>query len=508
MGVIAAVVVVIATSKGAGVTYDSNFYLSAGLNLANGRGLVDFHNQALVWYPPGFAFEFSIAHWIGITAQSMDRVVSCLEVAVLVWLSFVLLRRHVRRDVLVLAGTILIGVASPLLVVYDRIWSETAFLPLCLAFILIVESLLRQPERRGLLAGAVAIASAAFLVRYVGLCLIPAGAIALYVGLRDRGHQAAMETAGRFTGLALIVPVLWFLRNEQVSGTYAGARGTQVHGVSYVVLHFFNTFGEWIWPTQLPPSASRFWIGVVAVVAGILVACLFVSRLLRADRQALRISRSRQILPLCAFPICYLIAYFIGDQGASTPAGVSRLASPLLIPLLILAFAATDRWLDIVRPELARTALVVVVGLLAAVIVVQAGSTGDEANGAARDGISYTAPMYTQNPFTLAAESLHVPSSTLVYTNGGTFLYPVLQRTLLELPTHTSQPVPAWFVKKTACSGAILMWTSLLGPGNTYSPSDLRQVMVLTQLSSDADGQIYRLSALARSTACAPTSSN
>lgn len=81
MGVIAAVVVLIATGKGAGVTYDSNFYLSAGLNFASGRGLVDFHSQALVWYPPGYAIEFSIAHWIGVTAQSMDKVVSCVEIA-------------------------------------------------------------------------------------------------------------------------------------------------------------------------------------------------------------------------------------------------------------------------------------------------------------------------------------------------------------------------------------------------------------------------------------------
>jgi hypothetical protein len=46
------------------------------------------------------------------------------------------------------------------------------------------------------------------------------------------------------------------------------------------------------------------------------------------------------------------------------------------------------------------------------------------------------------------------------------------------------------------------MWTNLLGPGNTYLSSDLRNVMVLTQLSSDVDGQIYRLSALRGSTAC------
>jgi hypothetical protein len=506
MGAVAAFLVFVATSKGAGITYDSNFYLSAGLNFATGHGLVDFHNQALVWYPPGYAIEFSVAHWIGVGFQSMNRVVSCIEIATLVWLSFVLLRRHVQRHVLVLTGTILVGIASPLLVVYDRIWSETAFLPLCLAFILIMESLVKQPERRRLLVWAVLVASLAFLFRYLGLSLIPTGAIALYFGLRDRGHRAALETAARFTGLGLIVPVLWFIRNDEVAHTFAGNRGTQVHGVSYVALHFFNTIGEWIWPTQLAPSASRFWLGVLAVVVGVVVAGLFVRRLRAAEPGVLRSTWSTQLLALCAFPVCYLVAYFIGDQGASTPAGVTRLASPIFIPLLVLAYAATDRWLDLVRPKFARTALAAVVGLVGVAIVVQAASIGLDANSSARNGISYAAPTWTQNAFTLAAADLHVPSGTVVITNGGTFLYPVLQRTLLPVPTRTSQPVPSWFIKKTACSGAILMWTNLLGPGTSYLPSDLRKVMVLTELSSEPGGQIYRLSALPGSTVCASTS--
>ena len=504
--VIAAFFVLVATSKGAGVTVDSNFYLSAGLNLATGRGLVDFHAQPLVWYPPGFAIEFTIAHWIGVSLQSMDRIVSCLEIAALVWLSYVLLRRHVRRDILVLTGTLLIGVASPVLDVYDQIWSETAFLPLCLGFILILESFLKQPERRRLLYWAVVVSSAAFLFRYVGLCLIATGAVAIYLGLRDRGHRVAMETAGRFTALGLVVPVLWFIRNDEVSGTLAGSRGSQVHGVSYVVLHFFDTVGGWVWPAQMPPSSSRFVVGVASVVVGLLVATLLVVRLLRADKQSLSITRSRQLLPLCAFLACYLISYFIGDQGATTPGGVTRLASPILIPLLVLAFASADRWLDVVRPRFARSALVAVVGLAAAGLVVQGISSGVDANSKARNGISFSAPIYGQSPFTLAALGLHIPASTVVITNGGTFLYPALQRTLLPVPTRTAQPVLPWFVQKTACSGGILMWTNLLGPGNTYLPSDLRKVMVLTQVSSDVDGQIYRLSALPGSTACKQSS--
>lgn len=502
MAVIAAVLVFVSTNKGAGVTFDSSFYLSAGFNFATGKGLVDYHGQTLVWYPPGYAIEFTIAHWIGVGFQSMDRIVSCIEIAALVWLSHLLLRRHVRRDVLVLTGTILVGIATPLLNVYDQIWSETAFLPLCLAFILILESLLKKPESRRLLGWAVAVSSIAFLFRYVGLCLVATGAVAIYLGLRDRGHRVAMERAGRFTALGLVVPALWFIRNDEVSGTFAGSRGTQVHGVSFVALHFFDTIGGWVWPAQMPPSSSRFVLGVVVVVGGLLMGTLFVVRLLRGDKQSLSSTTSGQLLALCAFLACYLISYFLGDQGASTPSGVTRLASPILIPLLVLAFASADRWLDDVRTRFARTALLAVVGLAAAGIAVQAISSGVDTNSSARNGVSYSAPMWTQSPFTLAAVGLHVPSSTVVITNGGTFLYPELQRTLLPVPARTSQPVPPWFVQKTACTGGILMWTNLLGPGNSYQPSDLRKVMVLTQLSSDAGGQIYRLSALPGSTAC------
>lgn len=504
---LAMALVFIATGKGAGVTYDSSFYLSAGLNLATGKGFVDFHHQQFVWYPPGYAVEFAIAHWIGVGFQTMDRIVSCFEIGVLVWLSHVLLRRHVQRNVVVLAGTILVGVASPLLAVYVEIWSETAFLPLCIAFILILESLLRQPERRRLLIWAAVVASIAFLFRYSGLCLIPTGAVAIYLGLRDRGHRFAMETAARFSALALVVPALWFIRNDLISGTFAGSRGSQVHGVSFVALHFFDTIGGWVWPLQLPPSSSRFMVGVVVVIVGLLLGALCVVRLLRADSRGLSTTRSLQLLPLCAFPVCYLISYFIGDQGATTPDGVTRLASPILIPLLVLAFAFADRWLDVVRPRFARRALAAVVGLVTAGIVVQAVSTADDINSSARNGLSYSATTWTQDPFTLAAAGLHVPSSTVVYTNGGEFLYPALQRTLLPIPTRTSQPVPEWFVRKAACSGGILMWTSLLGPGNTYQPVDLEKVMVLTTLSSDAGGRIYRMSAPPGSTACEHSSS-
>ena len=101
----AAVVTLVATVRGPALSVDSASYLSAGLNLAAGRGLITFNATTLTMFPPGLPAVIAFGDWIGLSPAMTVRILNATAFAATVWLGFALLRRHVRsRTVIAVAS--------------------------------------------------------------------------------------------------------------------------------------------------------------------------------------------------------------------------------------------------------------------------------------------------------------------------------------------------------------------------------------------------------------------
>jgi hypothetical protein len=214
LAVLAGASVLIATRHGVPITPDSVTYVAGARNLADGRGLTDFTGQALTNFPPGYPALLAIAELVDVSPWTFGRVVGAAIYAAIVVLGYLLVRRHVRATPFVIGATVLLACSTQMLIISGAISSDATFVALTLAFVLVLDHLRTTAHHRGLLiASAAGLVAVAFLVRYAAGALLLAGAISLLVMFVKEGLATAVRRTAAFVGLAVVVPVLWVVRN-------------------------------------------------------------------------------------------------------------------------------------------------------------------------------------------------------------------------------------------------------------------------------------------------------
>jgi hypothetical protein len=253
----------IATTRGPGLDPDSADYLSSGLNLAQGHGLRTFTGTLLTLFPPGLPAVVALGHWLGISAEWTVRLFNAGAFAGAVCLGFLLLKRHVQSRLLVAASTALLAISLPLLYVSQMAWTEPAFIVICLGFILVLERLVATPRTVSWLVAAAVLVWAAFMFKYAGLALIPAGALTLLLARRRSGWRSALTSTGAFVALSAVVPVAWMVRNHSVDGTLMGYRAPSTDGPLFVAWRVAVVLGEWVIPIPIPGQTQTTLHGLV-----------------------------------------------------------------------------------------------------------------------------------------------------------------------------------------------------------------------------------------------------
>jgi hypothetical protein len=198
------------TPDAPGVFWDDGVYLVSARALALGQGYVLPHlpgAPAAVHFPPGFPALLAVV-WRLWPAYPDNLVLLKLVNPVLLALAAGLAVRYATRVLGVPAwaaavSAVLFAASLPLLVLANVLFSEPLFLCSVLATLLAAEWSANGGARRAVVAGA--LAAAAALVRTLGLALVPA----LMIGLWLRGRRREAVIAGA-TSLVCIVPwSLW-----------------------------------------------------------------------------------------------------------------------------------------------------------------------------------------------------------------------------------------------------------------------------------------------------------
>lgn len=512
MAALAAVVLLVATRSGAGVSYDTVAYVGAGINLATGKGLSYLnginHLSPMVWYPPGFPFEFTVGHLVGLTYQRTARLTSSVEVALLIWFAYVLLKRHVRRQSWVVAGTVLIGVATPIFAIYEWILSETGFVLICLAFVLALEKLLERPSSRWWLAATVVLAWCGYLFRYLGVALIVAGAASLVLALWRSGWRKAIGAAAIFSVLSVIVPAVWSIRNYAVSGTIAGPRAAKSGTISFLLTRMVDTLAAWFWPTITSISRTTPGNGEVvshplleaAVLLVAFGALAFVGYLSwRRYAEHLDPAYGASLLAVVAVPVAYLCTLIYGKTHSDAGVGANnRYLLPIFIPLVVLAVVCLERLVDAVPPRRLRaTAGATALALLSCGAAVQGFMSWKLLDQSYDFGIGYSRPTWQFGHFAQFAKSL--PAGPPAVSNVPWAMWMIDPNVIIPTLSVRQAEFSAAYVEKLACHHAFLFWV----PWPTKSAPPLAPIEaagVLTQIGSFPWGQIYKMAPPAGST--------
>ena len=338
---------VVANRRGIGISWDSTDYVSVGLSMSAGRGVLDVTGQPMVIRPPGLSAFVAIGDRLGVSPSFSLVVVNAVSMMVVVWCAHRLLVRTGARRLFVWLGTALVAVSPALLDIFTMAWSEPLFIAL-----LLVALLIATRDRAWAWEFALAASfTALFFVRYVGpFYAVPIALVAALVQMPRSGFVLAFLRAGTALGVSLVAPWLWLMRNKELSGYLTGYRVAGGGTLLDPLKTFTATLGSWLVgraPLEGNGGIYLNWddhsvfmqIGGVAMW-GVLVAVLvaYFARVRRHPRE------TTIVIGACVWLVVFYGGFsvyrFVYDEMGPLD---SRMMSGLYVPMVILLVAGVDR---------------------------------------------------------------------------------------------------------------------------------------------------------------------
>jgi len=374
-GVAFALALIGTTKYGIGETPDAAPYLSAAENIAKGDGAVVYTGAPLVLWPPLYPTVIAVVSWVpGVDATLAARIIQALLYASAVGLAGWLLARHVRTPIVRLIGLVAVLATSTLFLSSTFVASEPLLLVAGVGLVLVLERYQSRPS--SLLAlGAGAIGATAWMSRYAGLAFALAGGLVVLVTvLRVRRRVGDVFL---YAAASAVVPLLWLLRNHDVSGTFTGERFQTDLGPVDNVRDAARDTSTWLLPDSVPTGLRV--AALAAIVALTIVIIVWHGRRRPEEGEA-----RGPLLPI----VSCLVLYVIGILGSASTIAIDPLNVRFFLPVLPLAVVLVARALDTWLVDTGvRTTAARAVALLAMLwLLVPLTATIDDLRSSIRDG--------------------------------------------------------------------------------------------------------------------------
>ena len=479
----------LATAKyGAGLSPDSVAYLDVARNLASGKGFVFHTGEPLVWWPPLYPVLLALIGFVTrLDPTAFAHLVNAALFALVIYLSARLFRTSSWHNMTYSGlGVCAVLLSIPLCEVYAMAWSECLFVPLVLLYLVSAQ---RYCDSESVLSLAVMVFSTALacMTRYIGVALVPAGVVTIMLASRVN-FKARFARAFVFAGLSAAPLGLWFLRNHQLTGTFAGPRGGITSSIIDNVVLSFEAMLSWYTFVML----SRFVVlALIAAMTIVVLSSRAVTRRLTSSLKGIFIDHP----PVVSFLAAYIIMLPI---AATRDAFVeSRTLSPVYVPLTLVLLRLAH---DLLRPtHLSATAFVrkvptILLALwlcmaLASVVRSTVGRFENGAGGFSRkrwresETVAYVERMLSAN------HDVHV------HSNGTDALWAVAGVVATELPIRSEVNLSELRGRWPNDSGSVIVWFNTLGWREQYlSVKELGEAANVESIAHFSDGSIYRVS--------------
>jgi hypothetical protein len=348
IGVIAAGMMLVATTRGASLSSDSLIYLNSSRNLVQGHGITRLSGptgfKPITHYPPFFPLMLAGLQLLGLGVSTSARVVSTLAFGATAALTVVAVRAFGGGRWSSLIAGLFVAVSPVLVDIYSWAMSESIYLVFGLLAMLVLGAYRHNRSILFLVTAALA-ASLAYLSRYIGLSLVGAGALVVAVEA-----EVPLARRLRHAGLYLLVGLAptgaWMVRNLVLTG-YLSNYSLVFHPPSLSVLKKpLAVLWEWLVPF---PFTHASLIVVVGAICLLLVGIVFWALRGHARPVGRLAALARGGGPL-AFLLVYLVTYTtsvalsIAFLGITIPVD-QRLACPVYLSALILTAAGLSVWL-------------------------------------------------------------------------------------------------------------------------------------------------------------------
>lgn len=491
--------------------------------LVEARAMRGVAGTELTVFPPGYPALLAIGQGLGLTPLVTVRLVGALSWAVVVACTGAAVRRRVPTHPWVaVAAAAVVATAAPMFGVMRMAWSEPPFLAVVMLTLVLADRCRAEGVAgRGRVVALIGLVWAATMLRFSGLALVPAVAIALW-GAAPAPHRRPVPRPRWLPGRLPIVPTLfvlgalvapagWMLRNLVVDGTLLGPRNESTATPAGELADLVRTIARWVAPT--PAAALLALVGAAAV--GVLVARrpeVDPPGPAGATTDTTRPSSPGSGEVWAVFVVGFTVLTLWSRLTTQIDSLGDRLLSPVFAPIVVLLSIGAARLLaplehggDPATPSVARRALAVAVA--GWILVSLVGSIVAVRQLDAQGG-SHLARRFDGSA--LVDRVRELPAGAVVLSNQAEALAYLSQRpVVMDPPARTdygwtpADPTAQQLQSLVSCATApvYLAWFDRTPP-HFLAPDELPATLSVTPLARVADGALHRISGTSGATAC------
>ncbi len=297
------ILVFITTSAyGPGISSDGMEYISAADNLLRGQGFTNFHGGPYILWPPLYPMILAGLRLLtGVDVIVAGGILNAISMGLILFLTGILMKIcFPDNPVWPLLGVFICFLSASYLTLAANIASDSLFIAMLLAFLIACHSYLTHSSRSALFF-MIVLAALAPLQRFLGVCLVAVGALAI---LAKHWNSPRKALAGAFVfGLGVSVPILvWVIgRNYLQYGSLTGARHFQDAYPLLNIAYHTRMILRWFIPLSVLNRLPA-WFPPAVVLVGLL--------LLRRNANWTALSarlKSPAYWPMIVFSIVYLL---------------------------------------------------------------------------------------------------------------------------------------------------------------------------------------------------------
>jgi hypothetical protein len=326
------------TRWGAGLISDTfqyvasarSFVAGAGFSIPYGDGLL----EPMTKYPPMFSIALAVFEFVGISALQGARFINIFLFGVNIFLMFMSVRQLTNSYYFSLLAALLFSLSFVLIEVHSWALSEPLYICLGLCTILAFGRYSRDTNRKWLILSAL-LAAGVFLTRYVGLSLILAVIIVIFLSQLD--FKRKLADALLFGSIAVLPIAIWTLRGYLLTSTF-NDRVIAFHPLTEKnYLSAINVIFEWFLPAALVDRTLKY----LLLLSGILLIGTLIYLLRSYKGRWFTLPQNNEIIAIhVLYPFTYGSMIIISKTWVDADIGLSdRMLSPMLVSLLILSVA-------------------------------------------------------------------------------------------------------------------------------------------------------------------------
>ena len=347
LSITGAILSIISNRSGVGWSWDSTDYVAVGINIANGRGLLDVTGLPMTVRPPGLSALIAVGISLGISANLFLLLLNAICSLIVVATTYALLMRAMSDRKTIIIGTAFVAFSPALLWQYSMAWSEPPFLAvLVIAIFVAVQKM--SYSKAALLP---LLMTGLFFIRYVGpVFAVALTAASILINRKQIGllKSAAINTAG--FAVSFLPCWLWLARNKRIDGTLTGARAPGGGSLLDPLKTLTGTLGTWILAKPFEGGIYMSWLDYPATAkfAGSLVVIIIVTLTLIIGVKKLKVAQHNEnnsdVLLACAAVvisyICFSAYRFVHWELGPLD---NRMMIPIYVPIIVLIAIAIEK---------------------------------------------------------------------------------------------------------------------------------------------------------------------